>query len=516
MKASFTLTLRENRHLLVIAAANFALVYASSFVKAYGYFIDEFYYIACAARPAWGYVDHPPLAPVILTLFQSVFGTSLPAIRILPALAQSGSVFLTGMLAKEIGGARFAQVVAACAMATAPMIVTFAGFYSMNVFEPLIAVSFMIAAVRMVKENNPRYWILLGLIIGLGLMNKHTFALFVIASVLSLVVAGQGKLILNKWFILGACVAFLVFVPNILWQAWNDYPSLEFYRNISARKNVHTSPAAFVSGQIMAMSPFTLPVWLGGTMFLIFSRKLKSFRFLAVLFLGLFLFMMVSGTSRADRMSFGYPAVLAGGGVFLEDFILRHHVRWLKFVLIGSMYTGLAIALPIVLPYFNYDQVRSYTSFIGLNTELERGNRPSLPQILADRIGWEEKFKLVLNAYESLPESEKKETIIAAGNYGQAGALELFGKDYDFPPVVSGHNSYYLWSKTRLHGSIVLQLGQQKDVNTLMNLFERVEECPGEFTSDYVTSHENHLRVFICRGPKIPLPNMLEKARFYY
>ncbi len=516
MKYLNTQTISEYKYLFIIAFANFILVYLSSFTKGYGYFIDEFYYIACAFRPAFGYIDHPPLAPLILTVYQFIFGTSILAIRILPALAESASVFFTGILVKEIGGGKFAQSLAAIAIAASPVIVTFVGFYSMNAYEPLIAIAFMIYTVKMIKENDPKRWILLGIIMGLGIMNKHTFAVFIIMMIFSLLVSGKWRLLINRWFALGSFIAFLIFIPNIIWQIQNNFPSLEFYKNISTSKNIYTPPLAFFLNQVMDMSPFTFPLWLIGFIFLLLSKKIKEFRFLGILFLSLFLVMMFSGSSRPDRLAFAYPAAFAGGAFFIEVFILKHNLKWLKFATIFLLYAGLALAIPITLPYLSYNNVKEYTKYLGLNTELESGNKPPLPQILADRIGWEEKFNLVLNAYNSLTDKEKKETLIAAGNYGQAGALELFGKKYNFPTVVCGHNTYYLWSKDKLHGNIVLQLGQPRDFNGMKERFNDVVEFPGKFTNPYVTNHENNLVVFICREPKILYSKMLDEGRFYY
>jgi hypothetical protein len=506
----------ENKYLFLIAVINFLLVYISSFVKGYGYFIDEFYYIACAFNPAMGYVDHPPLAPLILTVFQFIFGTSVIAVRVLPALAESASVFFTGILAKEIGGGRFAQCLAACTMAATPVIVAFGGFYSMNAYEPLLAISLLILTVKMIKENNPKRWILLGIIMGLGLMNKHTFAVFIIMLVFSLLITGKWRLIINKWFAAGSLIALLIFLPNIIWQIQNNYPTLEFYKNITSYKNVYTPPMAFFLNQLLQMSPATFPIWFAGIIFLFFSKRTKDFRFLSALFLSLFLIIMISGTSRPDRLAFAYPAVFAGGAFFFESLILKYNLRWFKGVLIAFLYIGLAITIPLILPYFNYDAVGAYTKFLGLNTEIETGNKPPLPQLIADRIGWEEKFNLVLQAYSSLSEKEKKETIIAAGNYGQAGAIELFGRKYNLPAVVCGHNNYYLWSKNRLHGNVVLQLTNDSNIEKMKSRFENVEIYPGKYTNPYVTSHENNLIVYICKNPKIPYPEMLEKGKFYY
>jgi Dolichyl-phosphate-mannose-protein mannosyltransferase len=504
------------KYLFIIAFANFLLVYLSSFVKGYGYFIDEFYYIACASRPAFGYVDHPPLAPLILTAFQFVFGNSILSIRILPDLAESASIFFTGILVKEMGGGKFAQSIGACAMAASPMIVAFGGFYSMNAYEPLLAVILLIIVVNMIKENNPKKWLQLGIVMGLGLMNKHTFIVFIVVTVVSFLIAGKWRLVLNKWFAIGSLITFIIIMPNIIWQIQNNYPSLEFYKNAGTQKNIYTPPLTFFLTQVMDNSPFTFPFWFAGAIYLLFSKKIKEFKFLGILFLGLFLVMMLSGSSRPDRLAFAYPAAFAGSALLLESFILKHNFNWLKPALIVFLYIGLAIGLPMILPYFSYEQVEAYTKFIGINTELETGNKPALPQMLADKIGWEDKFNLVLNAYNSLSSKDKKETIIAAGNYGQAGSIELFGKKYNLPPVVCGHNNYYLWSKDKLRGNILLQLTNPGDLNRLKELFKDVKEFSFEFTNPFVTSHENNLVVFICREPKIPYSEMLERARFYY
>jgi hypothetical protein len=178
--------------------------------------------------------------------------------------------------------------------------------------------------------------------------------------------------------------------------------------------------------------------------------------------------MMLSGTSRPDRLAFAYPAAFAGGAIFFENILSKFNLRLLKVPIVIFLFSGLMLSLPILMPYFSYDFSQKYTDWLGINTELEKGKKPPLHQILADRIGWEEKVKLVVNAYSSLSEEEKKQTIIAAGNYGQAGAIELFGKPYNLPPAACSHNNYYLWSKDRVNGSILLQLDNERDYNGLL------------------------------------------------
>ncbi len=509
-------SLSENRYLYLISAINFLTIYLSTFTKDYGYFIDEFYYIACANNPALGYVDHPPLAPLLLTIFQFLFGSSLYAIRILPALAEAAAVFYTGIIVKEIEGNKFTQFLAACSLAAMPVTLAFGGFYSMNAFEPLLAVLLLLITVRMIKTNNPKLWMHSGIIMGLGMMNKHTFGVFIIALLFALIVSGKWKLLFNKLFVAGGFISIIIFLPNIIWQILNDFPSLEFYKNISADKNVYTPPLTFIMGQVMQMSPSTVPIWLAGTFYLLFSKRFKDFRFLSLLFIGLFIFMMLSGTSRSDRLAFAYPAAFVGGALFFENIITRFKLNWLKPVLIILLELGAGLALPIILPYFNYETVKSHTEFLGINTEIEKGKKPPLPQLLADRIGWEEKVKLVVNAYNSLSDEDKKHTIIAAGNYGQAGAIELFGKPYNLPPVACAHNNYYLWSKERVNGDILLQIDNDDSFEGLSRLFEEVKIYPGIYKSNYVSPHENNLVVFICRRPKIPPMEMLERSKNFH
>ena len=509
-------SLSEYKHLYIISGFTFLLIYLSTFTEGYGYFIDEFYYIACANNPAFGYVDHPPLAPLILTVFQFVFGTSLYAIRFLPALTQAAAVFYTGILTKEIGGGKFAQFFAACSLAAVPVTIAFGTFYSMNAFEPLFAVLLLLVTSRMIKSKNYKLWIHAGVIMGLGVMNKHTFGVFILALLFSLILSGKWKLLFNRWFIFGGIIGALIFLPNIIWQILNNFPTLEFYRNISESKNVYTPPIAFIMGQVMYMSPSTALIWIAGTFYFLFSKRLKDFRFLLFLFAGLFLFMMISGTSRPDRLAFAYPAAFASGALLIETIISKFNLRFLKAPIVIFLFSGLVLSLPILLPYFSYDFSQKYTEWIGINTELEKGKKPPLHQILADRIGWEEKVKLVINSYNNLSEEDKNQTIIAASNYGQAGAIELYGKPFNLPPVACAHNTYYLWSKERVKGNILLQIDNEEDYDGFTRAFDSVEVNPGVFRNKYVSEHENNLVVFICRGPKIPPMEMLERSKNFH
>ena len=491
MNVKFTSSLSDNKHLLLIGLLNFVIIYASTFVPGYGYFIDEFYYIACANHPAFGYVDQPPLAPFILMIIQFVFGDSIYVIRILPALASSAGVIMTGLIAKQLGGSKLSQSLSAFCILASPVFAAMAGFYSMNAYEPLLAVVAFYLIILMIKENNPKRWVSIGIVFGLGLMNKHTAGVYILLMVISLLFTPQRSLLFNRWFLYSVLISAIIFLPNVIWNAVNGFPTMEFYKNITLYKNVPYPPLQFLFIQILYYSPLLLPFWFAGIVYLLFGKDMKQFRSLGLLFLLSFLFFMATRTSRPDRLAFAYPMVVAAGAIFFQSVLYKYNIRWVYGIVIVLLLGWFGLTVPIIIPYLNYEQSEALTNFLGIKTEMEKGNKPRIPQMLADRIGWREKVDLVIKAYESMSESDKKRTMIATGNYGDAGAIELYGKKYNLPRVVCGHNNYYLWSKGHMDKDIVIDLSHADNYEGEKEIFGNVVPFDGEFSHPFVTSHEN-------------------------
>lgn len=506
--------LSQFTHLIIVSLAYFIVLFLSSFTNGYGYFIDEFYYIACANNPAAGYVDHPPLAPLILNVFTFVFGDSVYSIRFLASLASAGTVFMSGLLAKKLGGGKISQIIAALCVTASPVFPVFGGFYSMNVFEPLLCSFVFYYLAKMILENERKYWIHLGVIFGLLMMNKHTAALCILFVVLSLLFTEQRKLLVSKYFLYSAFIAFLIFLPNVIWQILNGFPSLEFYIANVTGKNVAVSYTEFVKMQILTYNPFLAPLFLAAAYSLIFKNR--NFRIFGMIFLFTFVFFLITGNSRFDRTAFSYLCVIPAGAVLIENFVKKYKAWWIYPAAGFFVFAYALVAVPIFLPYLNYRNTAELTSLAGLNTEIEKGNRPLIAQTIADRIGWVEKVDMVGKVYLSLSEEERKNTLIAATNYGAAGALELYGKKYGFTNVVSGHNNYYLWSKKRLNGNILLQLSDTGSYNGLKDSFGYVEKTDVIFDNIYCTPHERNLTVFICRNPKYSNEELLERGKRYY
>jgi len=205
----------------------------------YGYFRDELYYAACGQHLAWGYVDQAPLIAVITQLSRNLFGDSLRALRFFPALSSGTKILLTGWIVRELGGRRYAQILAATAMLVCPIYLTMDNFLSMNAFEPLFWMLCVAIALRIIRTGNEQLWLLFGLVAGIGILNKHSMLVFGLAFFLALIVTQQRALLRSRWIWLGALISFLIFLPNLIWEIRNHWPTVEILQNVDRIKNAH-------------------------------------------------------------------------------------------------------------------------------------------------------------------------------------------------------------------------------------------------------------------------------------
>ena len=261
---------------LAIAAAKLLVYFYTG--RHYGHFVDELYYLACSRHLDWGYVDQPPLIALVTWLWRSMFGQSLAAIRLLPALAGVAEVVLTALIARELGGKRFAQALAALATLVAPGILGGDGLLTMNAFEPLFWMGCAYLLIRLIKTENEKLWIWFGVLAGFGLENKYSMLIFGAGLVLGLLLTPQRRLLASRWLWVGGAIAFLIFLPNLLWNIQHHFPFLELQANIRASgRDVPLGPVAFFVQEILLMLPLTLPIWLGGIWFYFFTQRGKAF-----------------------------------------------------------------------------------------------------------------------------------------------------------------------------------------------------------------------------------------------
>ena len=481
-------------------------------VHRYGYFRDELYFLDCARHLAWGYVDMAPLCAVYAKI-ALLMGGSLPALRILPALAGAGLIALTMFIAWQLGGGRFGQALAGVCALVCPAILGVDVILSMNAFEPLYwmgAISLLIATI---KTGNSRLWLWFGVLAGLGLENKHSTLFFGFAALAGVLLTPVRRELLKPWIWLGGLIAFLIFLPNLLWQVQHHFPTLEGLENVRHMgKNVVLGPAALIWAQVLSLGPVLFPVWVAGLVSFLRNRRMRILGWIFVV-----LFVTMYAAKAKDYYLFPiYPMLLAGGAVAIEAWFAKRPALDQRISLKAAMIAMIVVlAIPIdllALPAFSPAHYVAYTEALHLSPpKTEVAHNGPLPQIFGDQFGWPELVKQVADAYWSLPPEERARTGIFATNYGEAGALHLFGPRYGLPSAISAHQNHYFWGPQGFTGDnlIVLEWGPRR-VERLC----RSGEILAEHYEPYGMEEENG-PIYLCRGLKQPLSELWPRLKLW-
>jgi hypothetical protein len=488
--------------LLALAAAK--LLFHLFGIRHYGFFRDELYYMACGEHLAWGYVDQPPLVALLAWVSHHLLGNTIVSLRLLPVLAGSAAAFLTGLLARELGGGRFAQFLAATSILCATAYLAFDSFFSMNAFEPLFWLLGVWIVVRIVKGRTARLWLLFGVVAGVGLENKHTMLVFGFALMAGLVLAGHGRLFRSPWIWFGGLLALAIFFPNLVWEARHGWPQIEVVRNAQLYKNVPVSPLAFLADQVIFMNPLTLPVWLGGLAWCFFARQGRPFRFLGWTYLiVLAVFMVFDGKSYYALPV--YPFLAAAGGVAFEQFSESAARRWLRVAFPVLLVAGGLIAAPFGVPLLPIETFIRYSAILPAGkmgkTERDAVN-VQLPQLYADMFGWDTLAGTVAQVYDSLPASDRADCGILGGNYGEAGAIDYYGPALGLPKALSGHNSYFYWGPRGYSGACMIIFGERSE--EFVKYFGEVHVAATS-VSPHAMPNERNVPIYVCRKPIVPL-----------
>ena len=478
----------------------------------YGYFVDELYYLACSRHLDWGYVDQPPLIAVITLIGRSVLGVSLPAIRFLPALAGAALVAMAGLIARELGGNRFAQGLAALATLCAPGILALDNLLSMNAFEPLFWMGCAWLVIRIANTGNQKLWIWFGVLAGLGLENKYSMLIFGAGIVAGLVLTPLRRSLASPWIWIGGAIAFLLFLPNLLWNVQHHFPFLELQANIRrSGRDVPLTPLAFFAQEILTMGPLTFPIWLAGLWFF-FTKAGKQFRALGWAW-AFTAAVVVLASPRVYYLFPAFPLLFAAGGVAWERRLRQGAPVWRRLAYPALVALTGALLAPIAIPVLPPETYIRYTKALHIGQPaVETHDLGPLPQIFADQFGWDEMAATVARVYNSLPPGIKPKTAIVARNYGQAGAIDLFGPKYGLPPAISGHQSYFLWGPRGYTGESVIAMGgNQRDLETRFASVRKVAHMAHPYSMPY-----EHIDIFYCQGLKVPLAEFWPAVKMWY
>jgi hypothetical protein len=486
--------------LIILAISVAKLLFHCYFNNRYGYFRDEFDYMACGDHLAWGYVDQPPLIPFLIHVCRAALGDSLRSIRFLPAVASSLLVLQTAVIARELGGRRFAMVLSAIAIVIAPQYLSNGGLLGTNCLEPNLWMGCAYFAILAIKHNDPRKWLWFGIIAGLGMEEKYSIALFAFGVVVGLLLTEQRRVFLNKWIWLGGLAAFLIFLPNLLWNLHYDWPFLQLMRAIKAEgRDVVLPPFQYFFQQTLLVHPFTAPIWITGLIAFFLSPRLKIYRPLAWSYVVCYtVFFVLHGKNY--YLAPIYPMLLAAGALVIDAATSRPLWRWVRPATIVLLLAGGAYFAPVVVPVLSPDRFIAYMRYLPMKLPVMEHShaRAILPQWYSDQFGWEEIVAETAEAYNRLTPAERGDCGIFAQDYGQAGAIDFLGRRYGLPRALSGHQTYFLWGPRGYNGRCMIVLDDNKE--TLETFWEHVEYAGTSAENPYAL--EQRIDVFICRGSK--------------
>ena len=472
----------------------------------YGYFRDELYFIACGRHPAWNYVDQPPVAPLLAAATQA-FGHSLFLLRAVPAAFAGLGIYVTCLLAMEMGGAVFAQLAASITVFFIPVLCDFGMKVSPDMVGlwiwPLIA----LYVVRLTKGGNPRLWLWVGVASGFGILGKYSIIFFLAALVLGLLLTPHRKILFTPYFLYALLICGLIVLPSFLWQVHFGYPMLETLRNTHGGKNVIAGPGTYLVQQLL-LSGFLPAVWLIGLVWLLRNREM---RYLGLAYIAMIAIMITLKGKNYYPFDI-YPYLAAAGGVVIERWTAGSRAAQ-SAVAVALVFLGLLTA-PLVLPILPEPIEARYLDAFHKAIHIPNGSLESehvkvaeLPTDFTGMHGWPELAATVQRVYDSLPSEERREAVVFARNYSDAGAVEF----YTNLPVISGHNNYYLWGPRGANGNVFICPAWDCGGK------ENYDSCSGAavFNVPWTDSNLRGESILVCRGLKKPIEEFWPEVKVF-
>jgi 4-amino-4-deoxy-L-arabinose transferase-like glycosyltransferase len=480
----------------------------------FGFHRDEYLYMAMADHLSWGYLEVPPFIAFVAKFSQSLLGNSLFAMRLLPALAGAVTLILCVLMVKEMGGGNFARVLSALAYFFSVVYLRINLFLMPVSFDLLFFVLACYLFILILKESKPWLWILLGLTVGVGLLNKYTMLLFGFGALLGLLLTSQRILLRSIWPYISTLIAVVIWLPNLIWQHQQGWPFFEHMKVLAETQLVNINPLIFLMVQVL-MTLFASPIWIIGLLALLFSQQLREFRALAWMYLSLLLVMLVL-QGKIYYLAPAYPMLIAAGSVKIEYLIWRINWHWLRPVILSVLILASSILIPVGFPIFSVDTLIKYFDFgskklgIGEALRWESGNLHELPQDYADMLGWEEMIQTIAKSYHQLPDSTQQQTAIFSANYGIAGSIDYHSDKYNIPKCISKGGSFWLWGYRDYPGDPIIIIGfSREDVSYF---YESVEEVA---IHTYSHAVEDTVPIFLAKNKKMPMGEIWQILKKY-
>jgi hypothetical protein len=478
-----------------LALAGIALVVAIIHLLTngrYGFHRDELQFLSDARHLDLGFVAYPPFTPFMERIALEIFGVSMVGLRLFSVIAQALAIVATGWMASELGGGRLAQVASALAVATSGLPVFEATEFQYSTFDYLWWVLIAYFVIRLLKSEDPRWWIAVGVAIGVGLQTKYTICFFIAGILGGMLLTHARRYFLSGWFWGGAGVALLIFLPNLLWQVRHGFISVQFLQHIHVRDVGEGRANGFLRDQfIICANLFAAPLWIAGLVSFLRSERYRMLGWMYVIPLALF----VVGKGRGYYMAAAYPMLMAMGAVAGERWASSLKRGW-GMAVEGVFFAGVgawgAFAFALLVPLASSGPLKQFA----LNNNGD----------LREEIGWDELVKTVAGIRDSLPAEQRKNVGVLVGNYGEGGAVEILGPAHHLPMPISMTNSAWLRGYPTPTPTMLIVVG-----------FSR-ESADGAFTGCSLAAHnansegvkneesDNHPDIFVCGPPRLPWP----------
>jgi hypothetical protein len=467
----------------------------------YGFHRDEFQFLSDARHLDWGFVAYPPLTPALEHLSLGIFGLSLAGLRLFSVLFQAASVILTGLMAREFGGQPLAQITAALAVALSPLPLFEGTEFQYSSFDYLWWVLAAYFIIRLLKSGSPRWWLAIGIPLGLGLLTKYSIVFFIAGIVCALLLTSARRYFLTGWFCAGVALALLIFLPNFLWLVRHDFISYHFLQHIHVRDVRKGRADGFLRDQLLiCVNVFAAPLWLLGLVTYLRDRRFRPLAWMYLIPLALFFF----GKGRGYYVAGTYPMLLAMGAVASERWLASLSAIW-RHTVTAVFFTGLAACgmyiCCVIVPLAADGPLRDFA--LARNDDLR------------EEFGWDTMLKTIAQVRDSLPAQQQANLGIVVGNYGENGAIEILGPAYHLPTAISGTNSAWLRSYP------------QSQPTTLIVLGVGDKDRESEFTSCKFAAHipypkdqnneesKYHSEIYVCGPPRLPWPELWKIALSY-
>jgi hypothetical protein len=467
----------------------------------YGFHRDELQTLSDALHLDWAFVAYPPFTPFVERIGIAIFGFSLVGLRLFSVIAQAAAIVVTGLMARELGGGRRAQVTAALLVSLSPLPLFEGTEFQYSSFDYLWWVLVAYLVIRLLKTENPRWWMAIGAAVGVGFQTKYTMGFYVTGIVGGMLLTRARRFFLSPWFWSGSALAALIFLPNVIWQVQHGFISLHFLQHIHARDVGEGRANGFVRDQfLICANLFAAPLWIAGLLAFLRDSRYRLLAWMYLIPLALF----VIGKGRGYYLAAAYPMLMAMGTVVGERWLASLPRFWRRAVS-ATFFTALLVCglyiCALVLPLASSGRLKEFAL---------RNNND-----LREEIGWDELVKAVAGVRDSLPPEQRASVGVLVGNYGEQGAVEVLGRPYHLPAPISGTNSAWLRGYPTPPPSTLIVVGLSQRYAERMLTSCRLAGHNGNPLGVHNEESMDHPDIFVCGPPRLPWPEFWKQYQHF-